>query len=384
MYNVDRILDDPIANNLLQYSDGHRVPVIYFSQLNTSLLGKANPTDISTGETHNSHTSYLKIVDFQLSLDAQFDFSYNEDDGYMSATGSATTLPGFIPKKGDMFYYLLNDGQWGIMIVRGIQRLSISTVTRHRISFELQEYLTPSRQDYIESQVKDTAYFDKLMYFNQPYTLLKHDKYILFNKLLSMRDEMTQYYYDNFYNPIVSSYTYPGESGYYDPYLVEYLQNKLSIANIRSIRRPKQLYSRMTDYTRSIWAKMTGAAVDISTDVRCFYTLDRFNPNFWSSDVTSLAGRYYLRLETENPDTEPISGTNLVYAKLSYGFYLNDRTSMDAYENMLFSVIIGDDVNPNDIYNHIKKYNTWKPEYAYYHIPIAMYLLDKALFMLKD
>lgn len=385
VYNTDRIIDDPILRNLLQYNNGHIVPVIYFSQINPSLLGKMNPTDISTGETHNSHTSYLKIINFELALEGPLEFSYIEEDGYMSVNGSATIHPGFIPKKGDIFYYLLNDGQWGIMVIRSIQRLSISSVTRYYVSFELQELLTPSRQEYIESQVKDTAYFDKLMYFNQPYTLLEHDKYIIFKDLLEMRNAITQYYHDKFYNPIIGSYIHPGSNGYYDPYLVEYLQNKLSIVNNKNIRRPKQLYSRMTDYTQSIWCKLSGANISITTDVYCFYSLERFIPHFWNSDITSLAGKYYLKLERDNPNPNtPIHGTDLVYASLSYGFYLNDRTSMNDYENMLFSMIIGDKVNPIDIYKYIEKYNTWELEYGFYHIPIAMYLLDKAIFILKD
>lgn len=383
VYNADRYPgDDATSNALLHYCDGARIPVVYFSQMNPSLLGKTNPTDISTGETHNSHMSYMKIVDFPIALDQAIDYSYSEDDGFMTATGTATTISGFIPKKGDFFYYLLNDGQWGVMAVRGIQRLSISTVTRHRINFELQEYLTPSRQDYIESSVVESARFDQMMYYTNPYTILRHDSYTLYKRYGSLYTEMLQYYYDKFYSSVLSSYVSP--KGEYDPYLVEYLQRKYSVADNTGIRRPKQLYSRLRDYTSSIWTLLSGDPVADLTSVKYHYTLPVFQPSFWSADITSLAGYPYIELSDTPTSLDTPSSTDKCYAQLSLAFYTGDTVYMSLFERALYDCVLRSTIDPHETLSHLEGYKSWDDAIAFYHIPIALYLSVKARFSLKS
>lgn len=385
-YNVDRYPD--ALGLTFAYGDGTPIKVTYFNIENPALLGRANPTDVSTGHKHSSHVNYLKIVNFELRLEKALDMVYQEEDGHMTVEGEAIIYPGLKPQKGDIFYYLLNDGQWGVMVVRGVSRLSISTGTMHRITFELQEYLTPARQEYIEAQVVNTAYFDKIKFFTQQFTLLKHESYILLQQFKQLRKEMIDYYIKTYYDQTTATILAP--NGLFDPYLVSYLQHKISVQEHRI--RPKQLYARLYDFEDSIWYVLTRGQRPSLDQIKNSWRKRRFHPSFWNADITSLVGRDFIGIGKE-PDRKNTSCDDYVhiadspqdttYAGLSLAFYEGNAAIMTEWENIIYSSIIGD-VDPKVIHEKVKRYMSWDKEKAFYDIPLALHLIDRGLYCIRD
>ena len=385
-YNVDRFPD--ALGLTFAYGDGFPISVTYFNVENPALLGRANPTDVSTGHKHSSHVNYLKIVNFEMRLEKPLDMAYQEEEGHMTVEGEAIIYPGMKPQKGDIFYYLLNDGQWGIMAVRGVQRLSISSGTLHRITFELQEYLTPARQEYIEAQVVNTAYFDKIKFFTQQFTLLKHESYILLQQFTQLRKEMISYYLRTYYDQTTA--TILDLDGLYDPYLISYLQHKISVQDHRI--RPKQLYARLYDFEYSIWYVLTRGQRPNLDQIKSGWRKRHFQPSFWNADITSLVGRDFVgigrepdRKNTESPDYTQISDSpqDTTYAGLSQGFYDGDLPRMNIWENLIYSSILGN-VDPKLIHENVKGYMKWDKDKAFYDIPLALHLIDRGLFDIRD
>lgn len=385
-YNVDRFPD--ALGLIFGYGEGFPATVTYFNLENPNLLGRANPTDVSNGQQHASHTSYLKILHFELRISEQFDMSYDQETGFMTITGKGYVYPGVKPQKGDLFYYLLNDGQWGVMAVRDIERQSISNGTYHAISFELVKYLTPEYQEYIEAQVTDTAVFDKIKYFTQNYALLKYDSYTTFKALTELRKEIIDYYLDTFHNLDLGSVCRP--DGLYDPYVVAFLQSKISITEHRN--RPIQLFSVEEDYRRSIWFCLTSRARNNINLVDYKWRIELFKPNFWGSNITSLINRSFIRLGSiaapnEMPNdleyANPVD-QELPYAGRTEEFYQN-TTCGDSFEGMIRAAIIDPKtVNPKLVYECAQNYQVRFTRNPFYDLPFVIHLIDQALFNIKE
>lgn len=384
-FNKDRFPD--ALDTTYAYPDGHCVPVTYFQLVTVSVIDKTQPVDVNTGMVHPNHRSYLKINNFEIFLEKEFDYvtSASNEGSETTCEGTALVLPGFKPTKGDLFYYLLNDGQWGIMAVRDVERLSISAGSYHRITFSLHDYLTPAFQKDLDTQVTNQAYYERVSFFTNKFTLLKHDSYILLQQLTQLRNEMCDWYLRKYWDQCMGSIIHP--SGYYDPYLVTYLHHKISIRG--GNRRPRQLYSRTYDFSASIWFPLVEGNRPRIDQCESKWRIRTFVPSFWAGDITSLADKFYVqlgekserdvdyvefRLPADNPQETP-------YAGRSEAFYAADVTRMTPFEEVVYQAIIGN-ISSEAAYAMAKDYYEWDVKKAFYDIPFALFLIDTGLYSL--
>jgi hypothetical protein len=348
------------------------------------------PVDID-GNLHVSHRNYQQINNFVLYFDKPLDYEYSPEDGSSKYSSTAVTVPGFKPMMGDFFYLAsVVDGTYVMLAVRHFERLTISTGTHYRIHFDLHTYLTPEVHDRNRKMVTNVCYFDEVVYFNGAFTLLTHDSYILRKELTQLRKEMSQRYMSTYWDDSIGSIWNP--KGYFDPYLVNYLQLVLSIDDTG--KRPRQLYARLYDFEDSIWYAITkGSNTDLST-IKSAFRYRAFNPHFWSADTTSLAQHYFIQLGafgrpnidfnlmdySEDPKPDIVSA--YPYGGRSKAFWSSVVSELDMFENLLLATIKRR-VEAKPIWEVVKHYHTWTKEKGFYDIPFAISMIDHALFNLS-
>lgn len=385
-YNVDRYPDG--LNLTFAYGAGHPKEVIYYLQDNPNLLGRANPTDLSTGATSDIHTSYLKIPNLEMRFDKPVDISYQETDGHLEITGSAVMYPGMKPNIGDVFLTNTADGMIALMVVRAVRRLSISQSTYHAITYNLRSLVTPEIQENLDKRTVSVAYFDKTKYFTENYTLLKYDSYITLKELVQLRLELIHWYMDKYYDQIVQSIMHP--DGYFDPYLVKYLQAKVSVKDYP--RRAVQLFPNLYNYQKSIWYAMTEGKSRHTFFVEDKWRLVKYTPNYHATGITSLVGKYFVqlgsnsipRIDTGLPFVEPIiSKKDIPYGELSSDFY-NEGINLDkGLEKYIRLTVFNDYVDPNEIYHFTKNFHLLEDNAGFYHGAYMLHLIDQGIYNIK-
>lgn len=377
-WNVDRYASG--LSLMAGYADGFPLNVTYFNQ-ETRPGYKSTPIDIvMSGTEHTTHKNLIKILNFEVRLAGALDFQYDKDEVFMTAIGQMVTPAGFKPQIGDFFYMLQQDGKWGIVAIRDIDRLSLSQNTFHKCDIELVTFLTVDQRNFIDQCVTNTYYFDKQKYHINNMTLLTETSYIQMNTIKQVRKEMLSYYYTKFYNKTVNSLILP--DGTYDPYVVEFIHRKVSVADFP--KRPQQLLPELYDYDNSIWACFTNTKQSNNPNtVENLIHLKRREHNYWQTGITLLIDREYIALG--NAKTNWRTGekeVNIPYV-FSYPFYRCDIKEMTGPEQLVYEVL-SQIVNIERIIEFVQTYRNWTPEYAFYWIPISLWLMDVAYINITD
>lgn len=373
-WNIDRYASS--LSLMAGYGDGFPLNVTYF-KLETRPGYKSAPIDIVlSGTEHPTHKNLIKILNFEIRLSGPLDFQYDKDETFMTAVGQMTTPAGFKPSIGDMFYMLQQDGKWGIMAVRDIERLSLSQNTFHKCDIELVTFLTADQRDFVDACIVNTYYFDKQKYHINNMTLLTETSYIQMNTIKQLRKEMISYYYDKFMEFTINSVVLP--SGVYDPYVVEFLHKKISVMDFPN--RPQQLLPELNDYNDSIWACFTNVnqSNNPKTVMRSIHLKRRSN-NYWQAGITLLLERDYIALGMASTDWRKEEQEVKEPYIFNVHFYNGNLVDMNAPEKLVFETL-SQQVNIERIIEFANTYRTWDINFAFYWIPISIWLMDKAYF----
>lgn len=293
---------------LQRYSLGSRISVTYFlNSTPTAGLQRATAIDPSSLRSQDQK-SYTEIKNFEIVIQGKgIRSDFNQESNETKVTGEALLYPGMKPRLGDLFITPIGDAVYGVFQVMNISRLTHRQGSNHRISFFLREYASDERISQIRESVTKTLFFDKEIYLGDTTTLLKSESYHALKVLRSSRTLLIRYYYNTFYSKELDSIMSP--QGIYDPYLVHYLNSKISIVD--SVKRPLQLYPGHQNYENSIWYRLTDVTNRTLVGLQSNYTVDKYKVSRWDVSITSLVNRTLITLENANRQAMEQSVNNL-------------------------------------------------------------------------
>lgn len=241
---------DTVVADLKGFADGTPVKVTYYKEhySETDLKGKQHNTE---GALHNAHKSILKIYDFEIRMAGPLSYEHDNAQQASKLTGEAYTYPGFEPEQGDRFILEVDTGKYGLMLVNEKPtRMSIRASTYFKITFSLLEFMSEELAQQIDSEIVDSAHFDKLRFLHEPGALLTHDEYIEMNFLTKQRAKLIHYYKSKFLDQVLM-YSYMRPDNVYDPYVTDFLLRSLDYNEVGALAT--QLYSNAPQLEYSIW-----------------------------------------------------------------------------------------------------------------------------------
>lgn len=330
------------------------------------------PTDISP-MAHPVHKDFTKILNFEMRLLEPLSPNFVEEDNSFDITGEAITYPGFIPHIGDEFFLEVGDGKIGEFKINNVTPTSYRQGKYHKVNFEILNYVTAQIVERLDAGVRDTVYFDKNVYVGEgDYVFIKENSYVQLQELKKRHRELIQFYVNTFYSEAWESFLRP--DGIYDPYVVEFLRQRLSIRDSR--RRPSQLYTRLTDYHTSIWYLFTDSEYNQTLDgINGTVHVNYLQADALSTDLNALINRYFLLLGEGNNQAQYVFSTN---------FYSENIPSMTPLEKIVHTYITTRTINVATALELISEYRTMSKEDQFYFVPILIELIVVSIDAVKN
>lgn len=354
------------------FPEGSPIIVTYYHQNFSEIDVKTMPTDISP-MAHPVHKDFTKILNFEMRLLEPLSPSFVEEDNSFDITGEAITYPGFIPHIGDEFFLDMGDGKIGEFKVNNVTPTSYRQGKYHKVNFEILNYVTAQIVERLDAGSRDTVYFDKNVYVGEgDYVFLKATSYVQLQELKKRHKELIQFYMNKFYSEAWESFLRP--DGIYDPYVVEFLRQRLSIRD--SKRRPSQLYTRLTDYHKSIWYLFTDSEYTQSLDgIGSIAYVNYLQADALSTDLNALINRYFILLGEGNNQSPYV---------FSEHFYSGNTPSMTPLEKLVYSYITTRTINIASALELISEYRVMSTINQFYFIPILIELVVVSIDAIKN
>ena len=395
---------------ILGYMEGHRLPVTYFN------LQGFGGTDIRTNiadsvsERNLVNTAYMRINNFEITLTAAWTFNYDPATTESSVNGEALFYPGVNPLINDVFLTAGGDNKLALFKITSVSPLSWRNRRAYQVTFTFWKF--PENQDIqlLEAATIQTVYFDKVNYLDDTVSVLEEDRYRDLITLRQMRDVLSKYYVNSFFDYTTDTYFPP--SGVYDPYVVRYMSEKIPFDLVK--KRPRQLQSSVElTFSHSIWQRLLDRYTSTWDDVWANFTIVPFVGRSMDVNLTPLVNRTYMRLvpnggSSDPPDPngsglnqtfldlvaddpgilaitnygpwaeDPSSGTTPVPYVLSPAFYTNTTGSMTPFETMLAATLTTRVWTDSQtlINTYLNQYRTLSLNDQFYLIPFYLHLID--------
>jgi hypothetical protein len=282
----------------------------------------------------------------------------------------------------------LDTGNLAIFIITSMRRLTMERFSYYEATCYMNKMLENGDLEKLNSSVVNEYYFQRDKYFTNNFSLLTTKDFHLFEALSSYREIIVKRYYDYFYNKKHNTLLIDDNS-IYDPYVVEFMNKKVSI--METNRRPQQLFTYISDfYYDTIWSLITeneGTNIQYIKKYKHIYEHALYT---WSNTITGLFNRRYVIID----DEESNSLINDVRINVDYEYYLfsesfyngtiMDSTETDedtVFEKMVYSAITLGEINDPEILitNYLEKFQSLPKEKKFYRMPIYIYLIDLAL-----
>lgn len=348
-------------SSLYAYPQSTPVIVTYYTK-NTGRVNKLTAdTDFSLaiGITQN----YLKIVNFELRIDGDLNFTYDSQNSISTCIGSAFIYPKFDVSIGDVFLYKLDDGVLGLFKLTDKIPLSIHKDTLHRIDFELIKFPTASDLEELETYVDRTAYFFKDTFFNGNLGLVYDETYQLLKLTKSYIEKLLNFYYDKFYNVRHKTFVRPDDI--YDPYVVFFLSQCIDYYKLSEY--PVILLEDIADNKFNIFYYLINFDKCFKKTIKKFYTTPIKQHTHRDTDITSLINCNYVFVGDDDGITSiRYPFTNILEDDI--GTYTTIETLLNTYINERT-------VQPSLLIDLIDNFDTLSDLNQFYHIPVYIYLL---------
>ena len=311
---------------LMAYPRGTAVHVTYFFQNLPDIDHQSAMSDISVIE-HHLHKDLTEVRKMEMRFLDQIQNEFREDDNSWSLSVEALVYPGREPHMGDIFLIEVGNNKIIQFQVNNITPTTYRQGSYFRITANSYQFATAQSLETLRNCVTDVYYFDKDKYFDDGrVTLLKHQSYIDLRKLEHLRKSLIETYMNKFYREDFESVAYFDDT--YDPYLVEYLKNKISLSDYH--RRPEQLDTTLHDYEKSIWYKLANSVCPDYLDDTIFNTTIEFNiANALSPTNNRLDNSNKVALDKENS----ITGSTIANNNYSYGKPIDNKVYTDTNGN---------------------------------------------------
>lgn len=410
---------------LMAYPQGTPIFVTYFYQNLPDEDHESAMSDLSLVE-HHLHKDLTEVRKLEIRLLAPIEKNFVEEDNTWDMSLEAIMYPGRDPHMGDIFLMETGNDKFIQFQVNNVTPTTYRQGSYFRISANATKFATEQSIDQLRNCVSDVYYFDKDKYFaDGRVTTLTHTSYFNLRKLEKYRKELIEVYMNKFYREDFESVAYFDDT--YDPYLVEFLKNKISLDDYP--RRPEQLDTTLINYEKSIWYKLsTSVCPDVWDDIFTFYefkyyqanplspTNNRLDNSFKLTLVESLssssdgnnsgnASSTFKRREAwkctcckptelytgkkygDITNTDSSSNNTSVNTSGSYAFtshfYNGDIEYMDSYELLIYNYITGKEVKIDEAIELIASYRKLPDEKKYYVIPALIAVIDWLIIVLK-
>lgn len=288
-----------IYGSLNQYGSGIPTTVEYFKKRAAYINNQTIDTSFS-GERSAVHFSFDLIHNFEIRLKDQVDINIDPESTEITINGTATVYPGFKPNVGDMFYMKVPDNNIGVFIVNNTLPLAITRGAHYQIDFHLDSLLDQPTEERMTSSVSEELYFDKQYYFSDEAALLTSTSYNQLDSLVRIKKAIISSLMNKFY--LVSEKTIIYPNSIYDPFLIEYLMNKISLKdNRRDLTQiPNPFVSR---FENCIWQTFLNR--DVTTLSFIGYTLHFYQQYLFDVNTSNIDQMRVVSLiesgETYNP-----------------------------------------------------------------------------------
>lgn len=307
-------MEDSFQNNkafLTGLVEGRIISVTYYSQNSPVTDVQTKEADLIMPTRDDVHISWMEIRNFELRLTSEMNYEYQDESNTSILTGEAAVLPGFSPRIGDNFLYMVRNGKIGIFTVSDVVRVALGQDTYHKIRFTMEEFLTATRRDQFKRQ-SSVWYFDKTKFLVGNTALLSTEGFVQQKDLKHLRMEIIANYMERFYSEEFSSFMRPDKV--FDPYIVEFWNKKVSYNE--STRRPLQLLISVANYNRTIWSVLTMNPIKNLKNVERYADTDTLVSTFWGVNITSLLGHKFVTVAGE-PASSKRGGTDISDAVIS-------------------------------------------------------------------
>lgn len=356
---------------LLGYVDGSRITVTYYHRVVGGSDHRTAPID-GVSASHLVHTSYRQIHNFEMTLREGFAFSYDDGEGEGTTTGEAVTYPGFRPEIGDLFLAPLGDGYVGEFKITRAQPLSFRAQRVHLIGFVRNRLVGAPEMEELRLAAVQTLYFDKQTYLGDFKTLLTQEGYTHQQQLRRLREVMAGHYLRQFYRA-------GGDSvfdldGVYDPYLVQFLNRKLSFASTG--RRPAQLYPRVEEgFAHTLWGRLVDPHYLSTAGLWRHAPSRRITETFRAVNITALLNQPCRVAQATAPSDDPAPYL------VSAAFYDGVEAEMSAFERLLHQALTQRRVSNIGglLADHLHTFAALEPAVAFHRVPLLIHLIDVAL-----
>ena len=238
---------------LIAYPLGSPVHVNYFFQNLPDIDHLSAMSDLSIVE-HHIHKDLTEVRKLEIRLLNSMEPEFKDEDNSWQLNIDALMYPGREPHIGDVFLFETGNNKIVQFSVNNVTPTTYRQGTYFRITANSYQFATSDSLAELRNCVTSVFYFDKHKFFEDGrLTLLNHQSYIDLQKLRHYRKEIIEVYMNKFYREDFESVVY--FNNIYDPYLVEYLKNKISLLDYP--RRPEQIDTTLIDYEKSIWYKLS-------------------------------------------------------------------------------------------------------------------------------
>lgn len=360
--------DDTIIDSIKTFIGGTPLEVTYYHQISSN-ASTSSLTSAPSLFSDSVNTSFLKIMKMELLLDESLVHTFQEDTVTSSVTGMAHVYPGFTPKIGDLFTFMVSSGNMGLFKVsNNPTRLTIHNTTSHQIKFSLFKILTTDDNIAIEERVRDVAYFDKQRFLNEDGALLTHQEVKDQERITKSIEQMITEYHDLFYRRSYRSIML--DETIYDPYLVEFCVSTLGPYIRNNFIQVYHQKDMLPHYNRSLYATLYGTnptpetIVNTGTDIEITTTS-------YSTLVSALFG---CMLRTLDPDSEtlyiPSSAISL-------------DTVNDAFDAMIQSFLAENVLYVVYLNEELENWRDYTLEQKFYRLPILIFLCQLVQYKLN-
>ena len=313
-----------IYGTLLSYPSGVPVIVEYYKKRGPYIATQTIDTSFS-GERAAIHFSFDCIHNLEIRIDGELEFDTNVEATELMITGTAIVYPGIKPNLGDIILMKLPDGIIGVFVVNLTEPLSIRRGSHYKINFHLDSNLNEATMLKLKEATVDELYFEKQHFFSDEAALLTSTSYNQIETLVRHKQAIISRIMNKFYS--VSEKTVICPNAIYDPFLIEYLMNKISINDCRK-HLTMLANPFVASFENTIW--MSYLNQDITSLSLIGYILHKYRQYLFDVNMSNIDIFRMISLIDPNKSFDParfvqekFNITDPDYRAVSY--YFSDR-----------------------------------------------------------
>jgi hypothetical protein len=355
---------------ILGFVKGKRVPCTYYRVVKTTGANvRSHVADYATTINPNN-VEYIKILNFEITLQKGFEFSANNETASGSMTATAYFYPNSNPSIADLVILPTGDGRRGIFRVSKIDISGWQNDRGYSVTLSLQSFMDQSDEAAFEMSVRKVLVFDKANFLGGTHALITEETYRYLQKIGQFRANLFRHFHMQFFDRDRSSYF--RADAVYDPYVTKFMSKKISMDYNLPI--PKNLMGMIEeDYRYSIWSRLEETFNPSLVDLRRYTVGTSYGMTKMSGFISELYDRTIVSLTSSNENGE----SSYVFSESFYDGAVSTMTSLESDVRTMIINRTEPDLGPM-IDNYLSLATSLPKDRAFYLIPIYIHMCDMA------